>query len=384
MKFISHTAFRPFIFLLVASLVIGYICFYVAYPKANLLPKNQKQFLWQLFPADDANVGGDSTIKVDEDQLGIDFHFKLSHKSNLAHAGVNLNFQLDEKQPYINLEKFSAITFVIKCSPKNTLFLGIATFDERVTKKGTPLTYRTASTLFKCEDQWAPVTIDLRRMEVPGWWLQMFKLDVADDDYSLQKVLQFSLFSSSESPFDLESQVKVSQITLHGERVHIIYIYFIALLACWIIFLIWYFRVAAKEIESRASNKKQLVGYQQLTMEPLRDKEKSAILLHMSTRYADPDIEIEQMSKELGISRSKINEILKAEFGHTFTGYLNKLRLTEAARLLAEMPDANITEIVFKVGYKNISYFNKLFKEEFECTPKHYKLKVQSQSSHSE
>jgi AraC-like DNA-binding protein len=375
---------RSFIFLLVASLISGYVCFYFAYPKASLFPKNQEQLQWQLSPADDVNVGGDSTIKIDDAQVGIDFRYKLSHKSNLAHAGVNLNFQLNEKQPYVNFERFSAITFVIKCTPRNTLFLGISTFDEKVTVRGTPLTYRTATTLFKCEDQWAPVTVDLRRLEVPAWWLHMFKLDVADDDYSLEKVLQISLLSSSDSPFDLESQVKISQITLQGERVHIIYIYFIALLACWIIFLIGYFRVAAKEIEVRASNKKQLVGYQQLTMEPLRDREKNAILLHMSTHYADPDIEIEQMSKELGISRSKINEILKAEVGLTFTAYLNKLRITEAARLLTEMSDANITEIVYKVGYKNISYFNKLFKEEFLCTPKHYKLKVQTQPTRSE
>jgi AraC-like DNA-binding protein len=56
--------------------------------------------------------------------------------------------------------------------------------------------------------------------------------------------------------------------------------------------------------------------------------------------------------------------------GFTFTGYLNKLRLTEAARLLADKPEASIAEIAYSVGYKNVSYFNKLFKEDYGCTPK--------------
>ena len=47
-----------------------------------------------------------------------------------------------------------------------------------------------------------------------------------------------------------------------------------------------------------------------------------------------------------GVNRNKVNEILKAELGFTFTGYLNKLRLTEAARLLAEKGSATVSEIV--------------------------------------
>jgi AraC-like DNA-binding protein len=73
---------------------------------------------------------------------------------------------------------------------------------------------------------------------------------------------------------------------------------------------------------------------------------------------------------ETGVNRNKVNEILKAELGFTFSGYLNKLRLTEAARLLADKGAATVSEIAYSVGYNNVSYFNKLFKEEYGCTPK--------------
>ena len=35
--------------------------------------------------------------------------------------------------------------------------------------------------------------------------------------------------------------------------------------------------------------------------------------------------------------------------------------------------EANVAEIAYSVGYKNVSYFNKLFKEEYGCTPKTFK-----------
>jgi AraC-like DNA-binding protein len=115
------------------------------------------------------------------------------------------------------------------------------------------------------------------------------------------------------------------------------------------------------------------VAYQQVSVEPLRDKDRSAILHYMATQYANTDLTIEAMSSAIGVSRTKINDILKSELGFTFTGYLNKLRLTEATRLLAQEEDANIAEIAYSVGYKNVSYFNRLFKEEYRCTPKTYK-----------
>lgn len=381
MKIIKHEAFRPFILLLSVSLILGYVCFYFAYPKAYLFPKDNGPYQWSLDARGDADVGGGSIIKVDDEQVSIDFHYRLSHKSNIANAGIALSFEQGEKQPYVDLSQFSKITFVIRCAPKSTLYFGVGTFDEKVSVIGDLLSYRGPGTLFKCEDQWAPVVIDLRRLEVMGWWLQMFKLDAADKEYNLQKVLRIAISSSFENAYDIESRVQISKIKLEGTRDHIIYIYFIALLICWIVFLTWYFKLAAREIEARASTKKQFVGYQQLTLEPHRDKEKSSILLYLSTHYADPEIDIESIAKELGISRSKINEILKAEVGHTFTVYLNKLRITEAARLLTDKSDANITEVVYKVGYKNISYFNKLFKEEFSCTPKAYKLRIKGQSN---
>ena len=61
--------------------------------------------------------------------------------------------------------------------------------------------------------------------------------------------------------------------------------------------------------------------------------------------------------------------MLKAELGLTFSSYLKKLRLTEAARLLAEGSSATIGEIAYSVGYANVSYFNKLFKDEYGCPP---------------
>ncbi|WP_370662907.1 helix-turn-helix domain-containing protein [Massilia pinisoli] len=75
------------------------------------------------------------------------------------------------------------------------------------------------------------------------------------------------------------------------------------------------------------------------------------------------------VTARIGADRKKINEILKMELGLTFTGYVNTLRLTEAARLLQDRQGTPIAEIAYSVGYTSISHFNKVFKEEYGCTP---------------
>jgi AraC-like DNA-binding protein len=85
-----------------------------------------------------------------------------------------------------------------------------------------------------------------------------------------------------------------------------------------------------------------------------------------------------------GANRNKVNEVLKTELGLTFSSYLNKLRLTEAARLLTEKNSAAVAEIAYSVGYANVSYFNKLFKDEYGCTPKAFRTIATQQSDSSE
>ncbi|MEO5933784.1 MAG: helix-turn-helix domain-containing protein [Duganella sp.] len=57
-----------------------------------------------------------------------------------------------------------------------------------------------------------------------------------------------------------------------------------------------------------------------------------------------------------------------------FISYLNKLRPTGASRVLIENSSTAGSEIAYLVGYANVPYFNKLFKEEFGCMPNSFRM----------
>jgi len=108
-------------------------------------------------------------------------------------------------------------------------------------------------------------------------------------------------------------------------------------------------------------------------LEPFKDKEKATVLRFIATNYTNSELDLDSVVAGTGVNRNKVNDFLKAELGITFTTYLKKLRLTESARLLTENPAATVAEVAYSVGYGNVSYFNKLFKEEYGCTPKTFR-----------
>jgi len=62
---------------------------------------------------------------------------------------------------------------------------------------------------------------------------------------------------------------------------------------------------------------------------------------------------------------------VKALTGLSTSNYINKIRMQKAKSLL-ETEQTNISEISYKVGITNLTYFSTLFRNEFGMSPKEY------------
>lgn len=88
----------------------------------------------------------------------------------------------------------------------------------------------------------------------------------------------------------------------------------------------------------------------------------------LESHYHQPDVALEGLAKELALGPDATSKEIRKHFQDTFKGMVNRLRLQEARRLLAES-DLGIAEIAFKVGYGSIPHFNRLAKEAWGRTP---------------
>ena len=277
----------------------------------------------------------------------------------------------------VDLSAYDTITFLARCKPANTFVLIMSLHDEHVSQPGNFITYAPAMTNFSCNEEGVPVTVDLRRMTVPIWWFDAFKVDLSHQDYALDRVARFAFGVTHQSPRGTVAHVEIGGITARGRDYRYLAALALILTGGWIAYGVWFLRAHARAMTASLNTQMKkdmpLVAYRQLTLEPYRDKEKTKLLQYIATNYRNPELDLEGLVAATGTNRTKINDVLKSELGLTFTGYLHKLRLTEAARQLTENVDAAVAEIAFAVGYANVSYFNKLFKEEYGCTPKAFR-----------
>lgn len=72
-------------------------------------------------------------------------------------------------------------------------------------------------------------------------------------------------------------------------------------------------------------------------------------------------ISLDQAAEKANLSKEAFCRFFKLRTRKTFTQYLQQLRIAEAQKLLIET-DLSISEIAFRVGYENLSYFNRSFK----------------------
>jgi DNA-binding response OmpR family regulator len=77
---------------------------------------------------------------------------------------------------------------------------------------------------------------------------------------------------------------------------------------------------------------------------------------------ADEAFDVEAFAAAMALSRVQLYRKLKALTDQTPTDFIRTLRLRRAAQLLTQQM-GNVAEVAYAVGYQNLSYFAKTFKE---------------------
>lgn len=373
--------YRNAIVMFVALALLTALIIYLGVVKSrlgvSLFPGRDDDLLWAS-AVEPKQPNGETRLTVKNEIGTVEYEFFLDSEEPFPYTHYSLYF-IDAIQSFVkaDLTRYSDIRFKIQCDPKNVLMLVAFSFDDKVTNLNNMASRRVSSTAFSCDNHWSEVSIKLADLDTPHWWLGRYGFEFSDTGYRLDQVMGFAWVNSLQSPLNTNSRVKLTDIRLEGRDFRYVYLALGFSALVWVVFIALlircYIKVLTLELKARVKQDQPLIAYKKLSIEPQKDKEKSALLRYIATEYANPELSLEMAVTQLGINRTKINDLLKEELGLTFSAYLNKLRLTEAARLLSEKEEANVSEIAYTVGYNNVSYFNKLFKQEYGCAPKTFK-----------
>ncbi|MCS7461721.1 AraC family transcriptional regulator [Paenibacillus doosanensis] len=114
---------------------------------------------------------------------------------------------------------------------------------------------------------------------------------------------------------------------------------------------------------------------EQTTLSARHPHRAEQIMQWIERHYAEP-FRLEQMAKELHLSRYHIAHLFKEATGTTILAYVTATRIRHACLLLTTT-SLTVPEIGLRAGLPNPSYFCRVFKETMGTTPHQYRLNIQ-------
>jgi AraC-like DNA-binding protein len=95
------------------------------------------------------------------------------------------------------------------------------------------------------------------------------------------------------------------------------------------------------------------------------------VLDYIDSHYME-ELTLDEAASFSGFSKYHFTRLFKQYTNSTYYDYLSFKRIKAAESLLTE-PDLSITEIALQSGFSSISTFNRIFKQQKNCTPSEYR-----------
>lgn len=109
-----------------------------------------------------------------------------------------------------------------------------------------------------------------------------------------------------------------------------------------------------------------------VTATPVDEKFIRSCIENIEEHIGDPDYGVDELCQNIGYSRPQLYRKIKSIIGLSAIQFLRSIRLKRAAQLLSSGGGMSVSEVMYAVGFNNISYFSKIFFAEFGVLPKDY------------
>jgi len=100
----------------------------------------------------------------------------------------------------------------------------------------------------------------------------------------------------------------------------------------------------------------------------------------VAAHLGDSSFGVQDLCREIGLSRVQLYRKVKALMGCTITDYIKEMRLKRAEELLLK-GELSISEIAYQVGFASPAYFSTAFKARYEVSPSEFIKNKQSTTS---
>ncbi len=343
---------------------------YKPHQSISLIPASDEgQYTLHTYSDSVKNVTNASSILwYQANDTVLAFRYKLGDGYAFPFAGLSL-FARDSG--YFDLSSYSYLHLNIKATEGKRLQLFMGVYTTGFTKPENEMTYRyLVKDLDLIKDQ-QNYSIPLTEFTTATWWYadnHVSEKDFKDVEYDKVKI--FNIQNCQLIGKNIEDTLTIKKLTFTKNAPAFYGAVLVVSLLYYVTLIIVYYSTRKPHEQIH----KVEINYIPIDADNQFEKELKKIIEFISSEYLDPELSLKKIQLSTGITESKISSLIKDTFNLGFKQYLNQLRLNEAKRLLMET-NLPVSDIAYKVGYGNISHFNRVFKDSEGTSPNDFRKK---------
>ncbi|KRB53880.1 AraC family transcriptional regulator [Flavobacterium sp. Root186] len=104
--------------------------------------------------------------------------------------------------------------------------------------------------------------------------------------------------------------------------------------------------------------------------------EKLENIMNDKSLYKNPNLNLQDLSKEINISSHQLSQFLNNNLGKNFTSFVNEFRINEACKIITSSDKLTLESVGYDVGFNSKSTFFAAFKKHTGTTPLNYQLQA--------
>ena len=91
----------------------------------------------------------------------------------------------------------------------------------------------------------------------------------------------------------------------------------------------------------------------------------------MEANLTNPDLDVEFLCSAIGVSKTSLFQKIKSITGQSIVEFIRTFRLKKSVQLMTA-EDVSLSDVAYRVGFQDPSYFSKVFKKEFGKSPSQF------------
>jgi len=341
----------------------------------------------KIITFDDHENNGNSELELFTiDSSGVTIQYVLRDGLQYPYIG----FKLVQKEDSL-FRDFSAYDdFVMDMSFKSPQSIDVFFHNNLpgYTDEKKVLTYHFLLKTFFCKQAEEHINVPLKSFTTPLWWWLLNKNlaedlpDVATYEDSLdistyKEVAEIIVQSAVDNTINKSYSFTMKKMSLRKDMKKRAF-WTLGASAVWL--LLYGILYLFYKNRTNKNDKKMVISYEQLVVSNDSDDCLNRILAYIAREYKNPELTVNKIASEVGVLPAKVTQILREKKNCSYKQYLNAIRLAEAKRLLLDT-DRNIVDISLKVGYNNVTHFNRIFKEVEGISPRQFRAASDKQQS---